>query len=434
MSLRDVLLGFRGFRAVPLTLLWLLSVRPAGARAETARFAVVNLTPDELPAPVVDEAEREYARLRPGVEPLADAAMRRLLATGETAARALPRLVEQARALRAQDACAEAVPVAHQAEELALSSVPVDDSREALKRLYVVLVACEAQLGRDEPRDQAARRLRALVSSAPADLPPDLWEAHVAMAVPGPGAVELQVDSEPANAHVILNFHHQGTTPRTVKLPPGEVLVEVQKEGYKKAFRRLELRERPERTVFRLADLRLDRTELAAAALQALEREESLEDRQRTLAQLAQWARVDSLVLLRGEGPRVIIRFFDAERGAVARESVISPYDPDTGRIEVLARRQSPGGRSAGGRPGILAPVSPDGHANRGSALPPESPGPPALKQTFEGPPPLRSRPDRGSGPWWGWLIAAAVAGGIAAVVLTDQTRRADTIDVTAGF
>ncbi len=421
---------------VPVFGLGLVALTSA-ARAEPVRFAVVNLSPNELPAPVVDEAEREYARLRPGTAVVSDPVMRRLLATGETPDKALPRLVEEARSHRIRGDCAEAIPLARQAEDLALSSVPVDDARDPLKQVYVLLVACEDNLGRTTERDQAARHLRALVATPPEDLPESLWDAYVANAVAEPGTAEVQVDSEPANAQVILNFHAQGVTPRTLKMPPGEVLIELQKDGYKKTFRKLGANERPPRVAFRLADVHRDRVELTAGALRMLEQESALEQRQRTLAQMAQWARTETLVLVRAEANRIVIRFFDAERGAIAQETVISPFDPETGRIEVLAKRQTPG-RPAGGRPGILAPVSPDGRAfgqsglgATPSAAPNDSTG---LEESYKPPPMPRGRPDRGTGPWWGWLIAAAVAGGIAAVVISDRPRRADTINVNASF
>lgn len=416
--------------------LGLLALTGVARAAEPVRFAVVNLSPHDLPASVVDEAEREYARLRPGTAVIGDPVMRRLLATGETPDKALPRLVEEARAHRSRGDCAEAIPLARQAEDLALSSVSVDDARDPLKQIYVLLVACEDNLGRTTPRDQAARHLRALVATTPEDLPVSLWDAYVANAVAEPGTAEVQVDSEPANAQVILNFHAQGVTPRTLKMPEGEVLIELQKDGYKKAFRKLAAHERPPRVAFRLADVHRDRVELAAGALRMLEQESALEQRQRTLAQMAQWARAETLVLLRAEANRIVIRFFDAERGAIAQETIISPFDSETGRIEVLAKRQTPG-RPAGGRPGILAPISPDGRATAQGGLGPPAAAPDAstgLDESYKAPPMPRGRPDRGTGPWWGWLIAAVVAGGIAAVVISDRPRRADTINVNASF
>lgn len=405
--------------------------------ADEVRFAVVNLSGPALPAAVVDEAEREYARLRPGVSPIAEPTMRRLLASGEAPLAAMSRLVDEAESKRNLGACDEAIPLARQAEEVALNAVSVDDNRDPLKRIYTVLVACEESLGRAEPRDRAARRLRALVGMKPDALSQELWDAHVANAIAAPPSVELQVDSEPPNAQIILNFHSEGATPRTLKVPPGELLVEIQKDGYKKAFRRLELTEsRPERTVFRLTDLRHDRTDLAVNALGILSEEEDLAQRQGTLARLAQGARVDTLVLLRTADSGLRIRFFDAERGALAQEVIESAFDAETGRIEALAARETPkSARPAGGRPGVLAPVGKDGRAAKGS------PGLPqvrndtetGLAQTYKEPATVR-RPNTGKAPWWGWLIAAAVAGAIATAVIVDQPRRSDTIDVNARF
>ena len=406
------------------------------ARAEPLRFAVVNLSPRDLPPPVVEEAEREYARLRGGAAAAIDASLRRLLITGETPDKSLPRLVEEASKHHTQGNCAAAIPPARQAENLALSSVPADDAREPLKRIYSLLVACEDDLGRAEVRDQAARHLRALVYSPPQELSVSLWDAYVKNAVAPPAVTEMQVDSEPANAQVILNFHAQGVTPRTLKVPPGEVLIEIQKPGYKKAFRKLEPHERPPRVAFRLADLRRDRIQSVAANLQLLDQESALEQRQRTLAQLAQLVRADTLMLLRAEASRIVIRFFDAERGAVTNETIISPFDPETGRIDVLANQQTEAKSEK--RANVLAPAltseprpnanevrAPAGNLGEGSV---------AHEETNRAALRPRPRPDNGTGPWWGWLIAAAVAGAIVAVAVSDQPRRADTINVNASF
>jgi len=410
------------------------------AQAEPLSFAVVNLSGSDLPQSVVEEAEREYTRLRPGTVLITDISLKRLLATGESPGSAVPRLVEEARAKRNLGACNEAIVLATAAEDLTLTSVPPDEGRDALKAIYTLLVACEDNLGRVDERTQAARRLRALVTLPPDDLPPGLWEAYVEKAVPGPGTVELQVDSEPPNAQIILNFHGVGVTPTTVKLPPGEVLIELQKEGYKKAFRRLTLQSRAERTVFRLMDVKRDRSELVASAMTTLAGKEDLREYPRSLAQLSQWARADALVILRTAGDRVSIEFFDAERGQMAQEHLFSVYDRSTGRIEVLAQKTTPvnsATSSSGGRPGILAPVASDGRTKSNVAItePESAASTQRLQETYRAP--LnddQSRPNRGKAPWWGWLIAAAVAGGIAAAVLADQPKTSNTINVNATF
>lgn len=424
-------------KRVGLMALAMLILNTGRAYGEGPAFAVVNLSGSDLPAAVVTEAEREYGRLRPGLQPIADAQIKRLLATGETASSAVTRLIDEARAKRSVGACIEAIPLATQAEDMTLNAVPSDEARDPLKAIYTVMVACEDNLGRVEARDRAARRLRALVALPPDDLPAGLWESYVEKAVPGPGTIELQVDSEPPNAQILLNFHAIGATPTTVKLPPGEVLIEVQKEGYKKAFRRLELQSRAERTVFRLIDVKRDRSELVAQAMTVLGGKDELRDHPRTLSQLAQWSRADALVLLRAAGDRVSIEFFDAERGQLAQEHLFSHYDPQSGRIDVLAQKPTPAGgpgNEQGAKPGILAPVGGDGRtaSTKVAIADADNEG---LKETYKGPNlGGQGRPNRGTGPWWGWLIAAAVAGGIAAVVISDQPRRSNTIDVNAGF
>ncbi|MDX2022329.1 MAG: PEGA domain-containing protein [Deltaproteobacteria bacterium] len=420
-----------------LTALALLILNMGRAYADAPSFAVVNLSGNGLPPAVVTEAEREYARLRPAMTPIADAQIKRLLATGETASAAVTRLVDEARAKRSVGACIDAIPLATQAEDVALNNVAPDEARDPLKAIYTLMVACEDNLGRAQARDQAARRLRALVALAPDDLPAGLWEAYVEKAVPGPGTVELQVDSEPPNAQILLNFHAVGVTPTTVKLPPGEVLIELQKEGYKKAFRRIEMQNHAERTVFRLIDVKRDRSELVVQAMVTLGGKDELRDHPRTLSQLAQWARADALVLLRAAGDRVSIEFFDAERGQLAQEHLFSHYDAQSGRIDVLAQKPTPAGgpgNEQAPKPGILAPVGKDGRAsaNKVALSAPENEG---LKETYKGTNVSgQGPPNRGTGPWWGWLIAAAVAAGIAAVVISDQPRRSNTIDVNAGF
>jgi|GEM_PF-3121951 len=408
------------------------------AQAESGSFAVVNLSGADLPQTVVVEAEREYARLRPGATPIADAGLKRLLFTGETPSSAVPRLVEEARSKRSLGACNEAIVLATEAEELIFNSVPPDEARDTLKAVYTLLVACEDNLGRVEQRAQAARRLRALVSLPPDDLPPGLWETFVEKAVPGPATVELQVDSEPPNAQIILNFHTVGTTPTTLKVAPGEVLIELQKEGYKKAFRRIEMQSRAERTVLRLADVKRDRTELVASTLRNLSTKEDLREHPRSLAQLSQWVRADALVLLRAAGDRLSIEFFDAERGQLAQEHMFSHYDRTTGSIEALAQKATPAVKAetaSGGRPGILAPVASDGRATGTPVSLANAPDGETLQETYRAPYDERKgRPNKGKPPWWSWLIAAAVAGGIALAVFADQPKTSNTINVKASF
>lgn len=408
------------------------------AQAENASFAVVNLSGADLPQSVLVEAERQYARLRPGATTINDAGIKRLLFTGETASAAVPRLIEGARAKRSLGVCNEAIVLATEAEDLIFNSIPPDEAREPLKTIYTLLVACEDNLGRAEQRAQAARRLRALVSLPPDDLPPGLWEAFVDKAVPGPATIELQVDSEPPNAQIFLNFHAVGTTPTTLKVATGEVLIELQKEGYKKGFRRIEMQNRAERTVLRLSDVKRDRTELVASTMRTLSTKEDLREYPRSLAQLSQWLRADALVLMRAAGVRVSIEFFDAERGQLAQEHLFSLYDRTTGNIEALAQKATPAvnaNATTGGRPGILAPVASEGRATGTPVSVANSTDGETLTETYRAPyDESRGRPNRGKPPWWSWLIAAAVAGGIAFAVFADQPKTSNTINVKASF
>src|SRR6185295_4915637 len=142
---------------------------------------------------------------------------------------------------------------------------------------YVTMILCEDRLGHADAARAAGTRLRTLVSMPPSPLTQELWDRYApapsptptskpAPAAPARDLVELQVDSDPPNARVAINFHLDGVTPRTLKVPPGVVYVEVEKDGYKKAFRRVvvdgvadgaELA--PVRVQFTLADRRQDR-------------------------------------------------------------------------------------------------------------------------------------------------------------------------------
>jgi hypothetical protein len=396
------------------------------------RFAVVNLAGPALPSVVLEEIERETARLRPGARPITDPAMRRILVTAEAPLDTVRRLANSAERLRDEGDCADAIPAAREAEDVALTSLSADEERDLLKRLYVTLVICEETIGRATERDAAARRLRALVSSRPETLPEELWGSFVANAEPQGPMTELQIDSEPANANVQINFRAVGVTPRTLQVPRGEILVEVEKQGFKKSFRRLEVGEAPARTVFRLTERGRDRIELATAALRALSSAEGgqLGERSRTLGQLSQWARADVLVVVRRRGDRVLLDVFDADRGALARDTIDSAFDPATGRVQMLAERASPTPSDPDNEPGILAPV---GRSGRPLAVEGKPGGRVAgLGETYAPASKPRGRRVDPGPPWWSWLIAASVAGGIALAVLANRTTTSDTLDVRA--
>ncbi len=297
----------------------------------------------------------------------------------------------------------------------------------------------------------AAARLRALVSLPPSDLPLPLWQKHVEKASFGAPTVELQADSDPPNAQVSINLHGEGVTPRTLKVAPGLVFVEVQKEGYKKAFRAVEVKDRPVRTALRLVPRAQDRTEQAENQLRFLQKGEA-EDRTSTLSRLSQLARVETLVLIKVTGEKVRISFYDAERGAMAEAPLESRWDPATGRVAALANRTGPPG--GGAKPAQAAPpapavplpgtpaATPPPSAGRGDTLtpaPPPEERPPAVgglpeaqaaKQTAQ--PTVRRK--RQGAPWWSWVIAGAVGAAFITFMYADQVQTSDKIDVTADW
>ena len=201
-----------------------------------------------------------------------------------------------------------------------LTALSLDEERDPLKALYILLVICELKL---EPPGRAGRgggpAARRWCRCRPSDLPRPAVDKHVDKASFGAATTELQVDSDPANAQVAVNLHGDGVTPRTLKVAPGLVFVEVQKEGYKKAFRAVEI-DRPPGAHGAAAGAARAGPHRAGRELQLrfLQSERRAEDRTGTLSRLSQLARVETLVLLQVNGDRVKISFFDAERGALA--------------------------------------------------------------------------------------------------------------------
>lgn len=403
------------------------------ARAQDARLAVVDASGESRNERLVAEVEREVVRLRPGTRAIEDAAMKRLLATGEGPAAAAVRLGREAqRAVTAGD-CATAVIRAKEAEGLTLASVSLDDERDLLRSIYVALVTCEHERGRTAERDTAARRLRDLVSLPPPGLPQELWDKHVAGATAGPATTELAIDSEPANAQVSVNLHGEGVTPRTLKVPQGTAYVEVQKEGYLKAFRKLEVGAAPARAVFRLVERTHDRLDQALETLNLL-RKSDLPQRTQTLSRLAQLVRADTLVVLQVADERVKLWFFDAEGGGLSKDTLQSSFDPRTGRVAALADRPTPAARAAGSppaapRPGTAVPAAPQpaaappGVAKRAEGLPEAQ----AQQQAA-----LTRRRRRPAAPWWSWVIAGLLGAALGAYIFLDQPQRRDTLAVRA--
>ncbi len=410
----------------------------APALAQEPRFAVVDVSAARADERLVSEVERQIARLRPGAAPIDEPAMRRLLATGEGPAAAATRLLHEAEDQRATGACDAAVARAEVAEALTLNNVPLDDERDLLKRIYTVLVACEAKRGRDKELAWSASRLRALVELAPDGLPPELWSKHVENALPGAATSELQIDSEPGNAQIAIDFHGDGVTPRTLKIAPGVHYIEVQKDGFRKAFRKITMGAQPVRTVFRLVARTADRLDQAAATL-ALVRRAEPGQRAPGLARLAQLARAELLVVLAVDGDRAKIWFFDAERGGLAKDAVESEIDAASFQVKALSDLPTPGAAprrdSATAaaptpttrKPGMLAPAP-------GAAPATKSPQPAAEDALPEAAATatVNQRWVRPPAPWWGWLVAGALAGALGVYIFMDQPKRADTLAVRA--
>jgi hypothetical protein len=425
---------------------WMLVFAALGwsslATAQENHFAVVDITKGARNDKVAADVEREVTRLRSGAKPLEDANMRHLLATGEGPVAAANRLTREAQERRVAGDCPGAVERASQAETLTLAAVPLDDERELLRLQYVVLVVCEHELGHAAQRDAAARRLRSLVSLPPPSLPQELWDRYVSKAVAPAATIELHVDSDPANAQIQVNFHGDGVTPRTTKAPRGTVYVEVQKDGYIKAFRKLEVASQPVRTVFRLVERTHDRLDQALATVNLLRQTEPGQaPATQTLARLAQLARAENLVVLSMVAPdRVKIWFFDAERGALSGDTLSSPVDPATGRVAALAERAGGPVSSppAAPVPQGATPAPPTAATDVVTAQPEQKPVPGASGQGLPeaqakqpAPAVTRSR-FRAPAPWWSWLLAVAIGGALLTYVYLDRPQRQDTLGVRA--
>ncbi|HET6150628.1 MAG TPA: PEGA domain-containing protein [Polyangia bacterium] len=280
-----------------------------------------------------------------GLAQLADPGMQRALSGPEAAGPVVARLVSAARAQQDAGDCAAAAQLARAAETAALTALTVDEEREPLKSLYVLMIACEDKLGHADLARAAGVRLRTLVSLSPSALPRALWERYVpapagapdagAGTAPAPGAaslVELTVDSDPPNARVAINFHLDGVTPRTLKVHPGVVYVEVEKAGFKKAFRKITVDKKPERAVFALADRRQDRAAQIESTVAKL-RGSDPATHPTTMARLAELARVDVLVAIAVNADTVRLWWFDSDRGDLVGDPIESHFDPRTGRL-----------------------------------------------------------------------------------------------------
>ena len=419
----------------------------AGAAQAQNRFAVVDLNPSRDHEVLVTAVEREYARLRPGSQPIEDPVARQLLAAGEGPADAAHRVLKESHKARADGDCATAVKLGKQAETMILAALSLDEERDPLKGLYSGLILCELKLNNPAGLAAAAARLRGLVSLPPPDLTQAIWDKHVANASLGEPVTELQIDSDPANAQVAVNLHGDGVTPRTLKVPKGVAFVEVQKEGYKKAFRAVEIKDQPVRTVLRLVQRAHDRIEQAELQLKGLRMSEAaLSDRTGSLSRLSQLVRVETMVMLQVAGDRVKISFFDAEKGAVTGTPIDSTFDRSTGKVEALTRRLAPQAAAAAGVPGTAPPPAESGAPATGSekpAAPSSATAPPPAGSEQSGLPeaqaakqqadfiPRRRRP---GAPWWSWVIAGAVGAAFLTFMYADRLETSETVGVKASW
>ena len=398
-------------------------LQPRAARADELRFAVVNLSGASLPQTVVASVQREVQRLRPGTRLILEDSVVRLLETGETPEVAAPRLVERAEAARASGDCALALNLGNEAEVLLLGAVPSATAKPLLIRVFATALLCAETLSQKDTLNVNARRLKAITDAPPEGFPQAAWEAHVATLVEPAESTELFIDSEPANAQISVNFRASGSTPHTLTVSRGEALIEIEKEGYKKSFRRLEMLESQKRTVFRLIGIRADRAELIGSALNILSRITPTE-KPLVLSQLAQWARADLLVLLKIENGMLRIWQFDADRGASATEVLDSTFDPDSGRVQALAERKAVGEKRAGLlSPGKAGKENPDlsVHADDDEE---------GLPTTFAKQRPTGLKKTRP--PWWSYIVATAVVGVVVGLVIADQPRAASDLDIKA--
>jgi hypothetical protein len=325
-------------------LLGALASAPAAraAEGEARLFGLVDLSMATEHAPEALKGEVEsWARGR-GLVKLSDAGMQRAL-NGPTATEpVIAHLVATARAKQAAGDCAGALALAYETEDAALGGLSVDDEREPLKVLYALMIGCEHQLGHADRAHAAGVRLRTLVSLPPSDLARELWDTYVSPPTPDAGAppkaapaatpVELTIDSDPPNARVAINFHVNGVTPRTLKVAPGIVYVEIEKAGYKKAFRKLTVEQEPARAVFSLVDRRSDRAAQVETAVARL-RGSDPTTHPTTLARLAELARVDVLVAIAVRAGTVKLWWFDSDRGDLIGEPIESRFDPKTGKL-----------------------------------------------------------------------------------------------------
>ncbi len=390
---------------------------------------MADISAERAPAALLAEVEREVARLRPAMKSVDDAAIRRALASGEAPEAAAARLVTEAEAASAAGDCAGAAARAREAEEAILAGVGIDDEREMLKRLYAMMIECESRLGNEPAAQAAGVRLRHLVSLPPSALARSLWDRYVPQAWPPAASVELAVDSDPPNAHVSIDFHGDGVTPRTRNVAPGVVIVELEKDGYKKAYRRVSVEAgKPARVIVRLLERSHDRVDQIRTSVTGL-RGTNPGRRRQVLSKLCQLARVDTLVVLAAEGSKVKIWFFDADRGDLAGEPIHSPFDPATGKVQVLAQRPTPAPDAATIGSVAVPAASAAAALTAASGLPEADVRKPL---TVYNPQPWRKSDYTVWSKWYPWAISAAVVAGVVLFIALDEPRVRDTLDLRA--
>ena len=254
-----------------------------------------------------------------------------------------------------------------------MSAVPTAEARNILKEVYTAQLLCAGRVvdGASQPAgahegttpdagdgavpdgrtrgnppglhiddqalfDAAALDLRSLIQNRPNALPEPLWDAVMSVRAPEP-SVDLLVDSDPPNAQGYVNLQPVGITPHTLKVAPGLVRVEVEKEGYVKAFRFIKVGKFPARAVFRLVEKAKHRLALLENRLKIL-RQSTVENRPLTLSRLAQHARVRHLVLVDAEpAGKLTLRVFDGEDGELQGEPLMTRFDPTTGKVDLWA-------------------------------------------------------------------------------------------------
>jgi hypothetical protein len=235
---------------------------------------------------------------------------------------AVRRLSAEARDAREVGDCATALARAREAEETALAGLPSDEARQFARAALGVALGCADTLKREDDVKLLSTRLRQLGSTPPDGVSPELW-SRSAPGRPVP-PIELTVDSDPPNARATVNFHGAGSTPLTLEVPPGEISIQLEKDGYLKVFRRMVAGPGATRVSVPLAERRRDRAGEIVRRVLALRGADPGTHRP-LIAQVSQLARVDVLVAFVARPNGVTLWWFDAERGEFVGPPVTLP-------------------------------------------------------------------------------------------------------------